>query len=544
MNRNLKLPLDVLQGEPRFLSQEELRMSNFTVAKELSDFFSSILGPKSLQKMIVEQDSFAYIITSDGKTVLQRFDLAQFKAKHPVAVLFRELSKTQDYDLGDGTTSAIILAGELLDKAGKLISSGVHPNIVAEGYKMAYEKCIQICDELSHPVDDEILLKVAETAIDTKYTAFLKEKLARYVVDAIKRVSREGGRVDPDDVHIEKKGGEEVPSTVLYPGFIIEAKFVHPHMPKRMEDVKIALIDVPLTVKPREGLFSEISHYNVKIDDADDIKTHIEQEKKVLMGFFEKIKESGANVVISRKSIDRRLYSVFASQEMIAIQHLPTRWDLEKLRRAIGAKIVSDINSISPDDLGHAELIEEKKYPDRSTYVFIKTPDARTATIFLRGGAWHVISESARAVDDALHAVACAINDRILPGGGAIEIQMAQILKKYAYSEKTKRQLAILAFAEALESIPKILARNSGKDPILVLLDLRSRHSTGRTNDGFDANEKKIVDAMEKKIVDPLEMKKGIIKGAYETAQIILRSDDIIYGEVMQSRIEKEIKKK
>ncbi|HEX58930.1 MAG TPA: thermosome subunit [Methanomicrobia archaeon] len=540
----VKLPLKVLQGKPERLHDEELRESSFAVAKELSDFLASTLGPQSLQKMIVEDEGRNFIISSDGKTIMQRFDLMQFRAKHPVAVLFRELSKTQDYDVGDGTTTTVVLAGELLDEARKLVSMGLHPNIIADGYKMAVDKALEILEELAFEATDDILYKVARTAIDTKYLE-VAEELSKIVVEAVKIIS-DGGKkeANPEDVHVARKGGKEAASTTLFRGIILEKSFLHEDMPKRVENVRVAVIDAPLTVKPEEGMFASHYLYSTRAKSLEDVLLQAEYEREILREKVKRIKDAGADVIISRRLIDKRLVKTLLGLNMVAIQAVPTGQILERIAKAVNARIVTNISEISEDDLGYAEYIEEVKFPDKSTFVFIKGTNPKSVTIFLRGGAQHTLSDFARAVNDGLHAVAKALNKKVLPGGGAVEVELALRLRKFAMSDATKRQLAISAFADALEVIPKTLARNSGRDPLSILLELRKEHANGNLNYGYDARAREIRDVVEAGILESLRLKEMVIKGAYEAALIVLRSDDILYGDVLRARIEEEEKKR
>ncbi|MHC1565345.1 MAG: thermosome subunit beta [Candidatus Syntropharchaeales archaeon] len=546
MLTNPKMPLDILQGEAEKTDGEEIQASIFAVAKEFSDFMASTLGPQSLHKLIVEQDRWAYIITSDGETILQRFDLMQFKAKHPVARLMVELSKTQDYDLGDGTTSTVVLAGNLLREAEKLISIGLHPNTVAAGYKFALKRALIHARELASPATSEDLFRVAMTALDTKYATVSKEPLSRMVVDAVMKVS-DGGRTraDPKDIHVVKRKGTGVFNSTLFHGFIIEKSMLNESMPERMEAAKIAVIDLPLTVKRYAGIFGDNPLYEIEIKDIEGLKIHREEEKGILMRMFSKLKNVGADCVISRKLIDPRVGRWMADAGIIGVQGIPSRDDLKRLSRAVGANIISDLDTISSNDLGSANLVEVKKYPNKETLIFIENEAAGTVTILLRGGAHHVLSEVERAMKDAVHSTSSALNDGgILPAGGACEVYIAARLKKDALALGDKRQLAVEAFATALEGIPRTLVRNSGLDQIKLIMDLRREQNENGSNYGFDANSRQIRDMKEAGIIESLSIKESIYKGAFETADILLRSESIITGMVFESRIESELKKK
>ncbi len=544
MLTNPDMPLDILQGEAEKSDGEDMQMSIFAVAKEFSDFMASTLGPQSLQKMIVEQDRWAYIITSDGETILQRFDLMQFKAKHPVARLMVELSKAQDYDLGDGTTSTVVLAGRLLWEAEKLVLMGLHPNTIAEGYKIALKASLDYASKIASPTTEEDLYKVAMTALDTKYTTVSKAPLSRMVVDAIMEVS-DGGkkRADPKDIHIVKRKGTGVFNSKLYHGFLVEKAMHNESMPKRLEGVKIAVIDVPLNVKRYAGIFGDNPMYEVEIKNVEGLKEHREEERKILRDMFDIIRGVGADCILSRKLIDPKVGKWMAGEGIIGVQGIPSKEDLKRLAKAVGANIISDLDTMTADDLGFADLIEEKNYADKETLIFIKNKNSNTVTIFLRGGAHHVLSEVERAMKDAVHSASSALNDgMVLPAGGATEVYIAERLRKDALKLGDKRQLAIQAFADALEGIPRTLIKNSGMDQTKLLMDLRRTQREAGHRYGFDANIREIRDMVEEGILEPLSLKGSIYKGASETANILLRSESIISGMVFDSRIESALK--
>ncbi|MDY6964681.1 MAG: thermosome subunit alpha [Halobacteriota archaeon] len=543
-----KLPFSLYPQKMERISSSEVKASNFSIAKEFGRFMASTLGPQSAQKVIIGSDFQHYTLSSDGKTILQRFDLAEFKAIHPVAQLMVELAKTTDDEVGDGTTSSVVIAGELLRRAEKLIDEGLHPAIVAEGYKKATKKAIELMEDLAVSVNnDEMLEKVAKTAIDTKYmSSHLKrnketESLANVVVSAIHMVADEDGRADPDYIHVVKKSGGDIYDTMVFPGFIVEKEMVHPSMPKYLEDAKIALLDAPLTVKRYDGLFGDISNCNLKMEGLDQYKSQKNQEREVLDKMIEKITATGANVIISRKIIDERLGSSLADKGIIAIPAIPTKEDLNRLSKTCGANIISDIGAISSEDLGFADSIREERHADRSIFILISIKDANSATVILRGGIAHARSDISRAIHDALHTTANAYNNKILPGGGATEMYIAEKLRRYALTIKTKQQLSINAFAEALEIIPKTLAKNSGQDPISVNIDLRKEHADGNNFIGLDTIKRSVIDTVKEGIIEPLITKKQVYKGASETAQLILLSDDIIYGNVIEERIEEKV---
>ena len=545
-----KLPLNLYAEKMKKISKEESKASNFSVAKEFADFIASTLGPQSGQKVIIGSDFQHYILSSDGKTILQRFDLAEFKANHPVAQLMVELAKSTDDEVGDGTTSSVVLAGALLLKAENLIDQGLHPNIVSEGYKKATLKAIEFMESLAIPVkNDDMLRKVARTSIDTKYMLLgsekkeEREKLAEVVLSAIHKVSEEKNgeiTVNPDNVHMVKKSGEDLFETSLFSGFIAEKEALHPSMPKYLENVKVAVLDVPLTVKRYDGLFGDLSECNVKMKSIGQYKSQKGDEKSILYDMVDKITDMGVKLIISRKLMDERIGKPLADKGVVAIQAIPTKEDLNRVSKACRAKIVSDIDQMKPEDLGFADSVRQKRYADRTTHIYIETKKANSATVFLRGGIAHALSDISRAVHDSLHSTANAYNNKILPGGGATEMYVSAQLKKYALTIKTKKQLAVNAFAESLEVIPRTLAKNCGADPISIITDLRKEHTLGNKYYGFDTIQRKIVDMVDNGIVESLITKKQIFKGANETSKIIMLSDDIIYGNVLEGRIEEK----
>jgi chaperonin GroEL (HSP60 family) len=441
-----------------------------------------------------------------------------------------------DYETGDGTTSAVILAGELVKNAGRLIEDGLHPTIIDDGYRMGMKKAISLMEELAITTDEDTLRNTAKTAFCTKYSS---KDLPDIIVDAV-LMTEEEGEAHPERVHTVKKKGGDIYDTYLFPGFIIEKEMLHPSMPKEIEDAKIALLDVPLTVKRYEGLFGEYGtpqQCNVCIDDVNQRNIQKEGENSILWRMIRRIMDTGANFIVSRKVIDERVGKRLADAGISAVECLPTKEDLDKFSLACGAKIITDVDRIESKDLGFAELVKEEIYADRSVFTFVSTQNAKSATIVMEG-MQRTMSDLDRAIRDAVWTSSNAFNDRILPGGGATEMYISGRIKKMALSIRSKKQLALFAFADALEIIPKTLARNCGKDQISMILALRKAHSEGDAYRGVNSHVREMRNVIEDGIVEPLKTKEEMYKEATETARTVLLSDDIIYGEVIEERIE------
>jgi thermosome len=507
----------------------EAQHGNITAAKVVSESVRSSLGPKGMDKMLV--DNFGDVtITSDGRTILDEMDI-----QHPAAKMMVEVAKTQDNEAGDGTTSAVIIAGELLSKAEELLDKNVHPTIVIDGYRMAAEKALETLEKIAIPIDlksSDYLKKAATTSMGSKIVAEYKEYLADIAVKAMLAVAEKqngGYRVDVDDVKVEKKTGESLRDTSLINGIVLDKEIVHSGMPKRVEKAKIALIDASLEIEKTE-LDAKIS-----IESPDQIEAFLKEEETMLQDMANKILASGANVVVCQKGIDDMEQHFLSKKGIIAIRRAK-KSDMEKLAKATGGKIVSNLNDISSSDLGWAALVEERKIgDDKMTFVEgCKNPKA--VTILIRAGTQRMTAEAERSIHDAL----CVIRDliqepKIVAGGSAPELEMASALRKYAETMSGREQLAVRVFAEALESITVTLAENAGVDPIDILVDLRSRHDKGETWAGIEVLEGKIQDMSKVNIFEPLSVKKQIIKSANEAACMILKIDDIISATKMKA---------
>jgi len=519
-----------LTGQPIIILKEgtsrtrgrDAQYANMMAAKIISEAVKSSLGPKGMDKMLV--DSFGDVtITNDGATILDEMDV-----QHPAAKMMVEVAKAQDKEVGDGTTSVVVLAGELLSQAEDLINKEVHPTLIIDGYGKAAEKALEFYEQIGisiDPLDRAFLEKVAETSIGGKIVSGEKSYLSKIAVDAILQVAqktKDGYKVDIDDVKVQKKTGESITETKLVQGIIVDKEVVHPEMPKRIENAKIALLECPLEIEKTE--FSA----KIAIEKPEEMKAFLDQETEMLRGMVDKIVGVGANVVLCQKGIDDIAQHFLARKGIMAIRRVKSS-DMEKLAKATGGKVVNNLTNLTKEDLGEAKLVEERKIRE-DKWVFVegcKSP--RAVTILVRGGTDRLVDEVERSFRDALMVVKDVVQEpKIVAGGGAPEIEVASKLKKFAQSLSGREQLAINAFAEALESVPTILAENAGLDPIDILVELRAAHESGQIWSGVDVFGGKVNDMGKLGVYEPLSVKKQIIKSASEAATMILKIDDVI----------------
>ena len=516
------VPVLVLKEGSNRSRGREAQHANITAAKIVAESVRSSLGPKGMDKMLV--DNFGDVtITSDGRTILDEMDI-----QHPAAKMLVEVSKTQDNEVGDGTTSAVIVAGELLNRAEELIEKNVHPIIIIDGYRKAAEKALEVLDKIAIKVDPEnaeTLKKIAETSMAGKLVADSREFLADLVVKAMLEVAEKDGKnwkVDVDDVKVEKKTGESLSETKLINGIVLDKEIVHSGMPKRVEKAKIALLDASLEIEKTE--FDS----KINIETPDQIEAFLNQEEAMLKDMADKIAKSGANVVICQKGIDDMAQHFLAKKGVIAIRRAK-KSDMEKLAKATGGKIVSKIDSIAAGDLGYAALVEERKIgDDKMTFIEgCKNPQA--VTLLIRGATDRLTAETERSLHDALCVVRDTITEpKMVAGGGAPEIEMSSVIREYAETLPGKEQLAVMIFAEALETIAVALTQNAGLEPIDVISELRSKHDQGETWYGIEVREGKTQDMSKIGVFEPITVKKQIIKSATEAATMILKIDDVI----------------
>ena len=509
------------EGTTRSAGREAMRR-NILAAKTVAEIVRSSLGPKGMDKMLV--DSLGdVVITNDGATMLKEMEI-----EHPAAKMMVEVAKAQDAEVGDGTTSVVVFAGSLLDKAEELIDKDVHPTIIVEGFKKAAKKAIEILNEISvkiDPNDDETLKKIAMTAMSSKLVAADREYLAELAVKAVRYITNyvDGKpKIDLDDVKIEKKHGGSIRDTMFVEGIVLDKEVVHSGMPKRVENAKIALINAPLEVKKTEF------DARINITSPEQIRLFIEEERKILKDMVDRIKSTGANVVICQKGIDDIAQHYLAKAGILAVRRVKQS-DMEKLAKATGARIVNNIEDLTPKDLGEAALVEERKI-EEDKWVFIEgCKGAKSVTILVRGGTERIVDEVERSVKDALNVVRDAIiKPYIVAGGGAVEEEIALQIRKWADTLSGREQLAAKAFADALETIPLTLAENAGLDTIDIETELRAAHSEGKKWYGVDVFEGKVADMWSKEIFEPAIVKEQMIKGGTEVASMILRIDDVI----------------
>ncbi len=519
-----------LSGTPVLILREgtqrtvgrDAKKTNIMAARVIAEAVRTSLGPKGMDKMLV--DSFGdVVITNDGATILKEIEV-----QHPTAKMVVELSKIQDDEVGDGTTTVVIFAGELLKTAEELIDMEIHPTIIVEGFRKATEKALEVLEKMSITVDinqEDELSKVAKAAMGSKVVSGSMDYLADIAIKATKQVAEEvDGKweVDIDNIKVEKKEGESLEDTKLIQGIILDKEVVHPGMPKLVENPKIALLSGALELEKTEF------DAKIRITDPTQMKAFLDQEQEMLKKMVDKIVNSGATVLLCQKGIDDIAQHYLAKEGIATVRRIK-KSDMEALAKATGGKVVTNVDDLSADDLGTAALMEERKIGDDEMVFIEGCKDPKAVSILVRGGTELLVDEADRSLHDALCVVRNVIQDnKVLPGGGAPEIAIARELKQYAESVGGREQLAVNAFAEAMEVIPRTLAENAGLDPIDILVELRAKHDAGLTSYGVNVLESGTTDMKEKDIWDTLAVKKQAIRSASESAQIILRIDDVI----------------
>ncbi|MGC9112626.1 thermosome subunit beta [Acidilobus sp.] len=517
------VPVIILkEGTQRTAGREALR-NNMMAAIAVSEILKTTYGPKGMDKMLV--DSLGDVtITNDGATILDKMDI-----QHPAGKMLVQAAKGQDEEAGDGTKTSVIFAGELLRQAEDLVDRNIHPTIIIQGYKSAVDKAIEVLNSIAEPVsidDTDKLMKVAMTSLNSKAVGEAREYFAKIVVDAARAVAEKRGDswyVDINNVQIVKKHGGALTDTQLVNGIVIDKEVVHPDMPKRVEHAKIAVLDAPLEIQKPE-IDMEIS-----ISSPDAIKRLLDKQEKILQDKVEKIAATGANVVITQKGIDDVAQHFLAKKGILAVRRVK-RSDIEKIARATGAKIVTNLDDLKPEDLGYADLVEERKVGEDKMVFIEGAKNPKSVTILIRAGFERMVDEAERAIHDALSAVADAIMDsKVVAGGGAVEAEVAKALREWSKSVPGKMQLAVEAFVKALEALPQTLATNAGYDPIDILMKLRSAHSDpSKKWYGIDLNTGNIVDMWANGVVEPLRVKVNAYKAGTEAATLILRIDDMV----------------
>ena len=515
-------PVLVLKESALQEKGRDAQKNNIAAAKLVADLVKSSLGPRGLDKMLV--DSLGDVtITNDGATILKEID-----AQHPTAKMMVEISKTIDTEVGDGTTSSVIFAGTLLAKAEELLSKDVHSSVIIDGFQAASEKSLEILDEISKKVqsnDKEILLKIAATSMESKLISEDSDTLSKIVVDAILKITetkKEKSTVDLDNIKVEKKAGGSITDTALVKGIVLDKEIVHSGMPTKIQQAKIALINTALEIEKTE-MSAEI-----RINDPTQMQMFLEEENRMLKTMVDKLHTAGANVVICQKGIDDMAQHFLAKHGILSVRRVKES-DMTKLAKATGGRITSNLDDISEKDLGTSELVHQKKV-ESDKWVFVEgCRNPQSVTLLIRGGTQRVVDEVDRSIHDALMVVKDVIErPAIVAGGGAPEALLAAFLKDWSESFDGRQQLAIKKFAEALEIIPLTIAENAGMDPIDTMVTLRAKQSEGKKWSGINAKDGKVGDMLSLNIVEPVVVKEQIIKAATEAASMILRIDDVI----------------
>ena len=502
---------------------KEAQRNNIMAARVIGEVLKTTLGPRGMDKMLI--DSLGDItITNDGAAILDEIDV-----EHPAAKMMVEIAKTQDDMVGDGTTTAVVLASELLKKAEELLDQNIHPTILVSGYRKAAQKAIETIGKIAVPVDIEdrkTLLKVALTSMSSKAVGSAKEHLAKISIDAVKQITEQRGDrkiADIDNLQLVKKTGKSLLETQLITGIIIDKEIVHPGMPKKKESAKIALLDSALEIEK-----TEISA-EIRIRDPTQMKAFLDQESNMMKKMVDKIKLSKADAVFCQKGIDDMVQHFLAKEGIMAARRVKES-DMEKLSRATGGRIISDIDDLNAKDLGQAGLVEERKIGDDKMIFVEKCKDPHSVAILIRAGLERMVDEAERAMTDSLSVVSDVIeNSKIVAGGGAAEVEVAKELRKYATKVGGREQLAIEAFAEAVEIIPRTLAENAGLEPIDIIVALRSAHekADGKYK-GINVFTGKMQNSLDEGVIEPSVVKEQAIKSAAESAAMILRIDDVI----------------
>ncbi|HKZ98234.1 MAG TPA: thermosome subunit beta [Thermoplasmata archaeon] len=516
-------PILVLKEGTRRERGKGAQFNNIAAAKAVADAVRSTLGPRGMDKMLV--DSLGdVVITNDGVTILKEIDI-----EHPAAKMLVEVAKTQDEEAGDGTTTAVILAGELLKKAEDLIEQSIHPTVIAAGFRLASERAREVLEKVATKVsikDADVLRKVAMTAMSSKSSSGHKELLADIAVKAVSTVAEQRAEgsyfVDDDNIQIVKKQGGSIADTELVDGIIVDKERVHPGMPSEVNDAKIALIDAALEVKKTE------IDAKIEITDPTQLQAFLNEEEAMLKRMVETVRKSGANIVFCQKGIDDLAQHYLAKDGIYAVRRVK-KSDMEKLAKATGGKLVTKLDELSKEDLGYAKLVYEKKIGDDEMTFVTGCKNPKALSILIRGGTEHVVDEVERSLEDATSVVAVAIEDgKIITGGGSSATEIALGLRDYASSVGGREQIAIEAFADAVEVIPRTLAENAGLDPIDTLIELRKQHKQGNKNAGINVFTGKVSDMKKESVVEPIRVGGQAISSATDAAVMILRIDDVI----------------
>lgn len=503
------------ENTERILGKDAQR-NNILAARVLAETVKTTLGPRGMDKMLVDHTG-DITVTNDGVTILSEMEI-----EHPAAKMLVEIAKTQEEEVGDGTTTAVMLAGKLLENAENLLDQKIHPTIINRGFRLASEKTFEILKELSAEISsEEELVKIAQTAMTGKGAEHAKEKLAEVVVKAVEIVA-ENGNVDLEDIKIDKRKGNSISDTQLIKGIVLDKERLSSQMPKKVENAKLALLDCPLEVKTPDR------ETKISISSPEQLQSFINQEEQYLVSLVDKIVETGANVVACQKGIDDIAQFYLAKKGIYAVRRVP-RTDLHQIAKATNGKIISNLKELTSEDLGTAQRVSEEKSGEDAFTLITGCENPKAVTIVVYGGTDHVLDEIGRAIEDSLGDLATVVKDqKVVAGGGAVEIELSRRLREFSNSLRGREQLAVEQFASALEFIPTTLAENAGLDPLDVLTELKVAHDSGNVNHGLNLFANKVEDTLSRGIIEPLKVKTQAISSATEVAIMILRIDDII----------------
>lgn len=514
-------PIVILKEGTKRDKGKDAQFNNIAAARTISDSVRSSLGPRGMDKMLVDSMGDV-VITNDGVTILKEMDV-----QHPAAKMLVEVAKTQDAEVGDGTTTSVILAGELLKKSLDLIDANVHPTIITAGYRMANDQAQKILVDVSKKVsikDDDMLMKIAETAMISKQVVGSKEHFAKICVDAVKTIAEKKGdkyEIDLKNIQTVKKAGASMEESSLIKGLIIDKEPVHSSMPKVIKNAKIALIDAAFEVKKTE------IDAKIEITDPSKLNAFLAEEENMLRRMVQKVKESGANVVFCQKGIDDLAQHFLAKEGIMAARRVK-KSDMEKLALSTGGNVINKIDELEASDLGEAGLVEVRKVQDEEM-TFITGVNAKSVSVLIRGGTSHVTEEIERSIIDAWSVVKVAIEDgKMVTGGGSTAVEIAMKLRDYSSTIGGREQIAIDAFASAMESIATTLAENAGLDPIDILIEMRKQHKSGKIHAGLNPFTNKVEDMLKLNVIEPYRIGRQAINSATDAAVMILRIDDVI----------------
>jgi len=521
MYGNGQAPIFILKEGTQRTRGRSAQSNNIAAAKAVADSVRSTLGPKGMDKMLVDSMGDV-VITNDGATILKEMDI-----EHPAAKMIIEVAKTQEQHCYDGTTSAVVLSGELLKRSEDLIEQNVHPTVICEGFRLAAEKAISLLERhgISTEGNDEVLLEVAKTSLTGKSAGAVKAFMADICVRAVNAVGviDEGERiVDLSDIKVEKRQGGSIKDSSLIDGILLDKERVHAGMPRSINDAKIALVNSAIEVKKTEV------DAKIQITDPNQLASFLAEEENYIRGLVEKITASGANVLVCQKGIDELAQHYLSKAGVFAIRRAK-KSDMEALSKATGGRIITNMDDLSGEDLGQAARVEERKIGESDMTFITGCPEAKSVSVLLRGGTEHVVDEIRRAFDDAVGVVSVAWEDgAVLTGGGSVLAALSRDLRTYAETIGGREQMAIEAFASALEIIPRTLAENAGLDPVTTIIALRKAHADGDSHAGINVYEGGVVDMQTANVLEPVRVVEQAIQSATETAIMILRIDDVI----------------